>query len=233
MESTQNGACVEGLSGIALIRWVPAAVLLLWLVLTAIAFTSIYEDGHPYEVASRWIYRNVEPGAKILEGHWDDTLPITLPGVPPVRYQREGREWELGLYEADSPEKLARVSSQLARGDYIVFPTQRLHGSLMRVPEEFPQTNALYQLLFSGQLGYQLAYTYKKEPALLGIVFDDDLADESLSVYDHPKVTIFRNVERFTAAEIRRRIENVREFAPLPSRDEIMRVDGSGNQERG
>ena len=211
----------------AVLRWAPALVLLLWMLFTARAFISIYDGKHSYEVASRWIFKNIEPGARILQGHLDDTLPVHLPDTQPVRYQREGRQWELGLYEPDSPEKLKRLASQLSEGDYIIFPTQRLHGSLMKVPEEYPLTYRFYQLLFAEQLGYELVFTYKKEPSLFGFTFDDDLADESLSVYDHPKVTIFRNTGRLSADEIQKRIKDPQHLGSGLSREQIMRTDVS------
>lgn len=205
--------------------WLPALLLVAWMLVTANAFTLLYDGTHSYEAASRWIFKNIPHGSRILQGHWDDTLPVYIPGTAPVEYQREEPQWELGLYEPDSTTKLERLASQVSIGDYIIFPTQRLHGSLMRVPEEYPLTYRFYQLLFGGHLGYKLVFTYKKESSLFGFVFDDDLADESLSVYDHPKVTIFRNIEHLSPDEIQARINQPQRFGTLLTREQIMRID--------
>ena len=53
------------------------------------------------------------------------------------------------------------------------------------------------------KLGFKLIKTFKNRPSFLGFTFNDDLADESFSVYDHPKATIFENVERFSDQALR------------------------------
>ncbi len=208
--------------------WALIALCLAWSVTYGFSYLRIVSEPHAYEQASRWMYRHIPPGSRILNVHWDDHLPITLPGLSPERfhYQVEGRQWELPLYEPESPNKLGNVSAQLADADYLVFPTARIPGSIPRRPDEYPQTLALIQLLFSEKLGYHIVHVTKVNPGIGAWEFPDSLADESISVYDHPAAIIFSNVERLSAQQIEERVQSADAFGPLLSREEILDIQG-------
>jgi hypothetical protein len=116
----------------------------------------------------------------------------------------------------------------MAKADYIIFPTARIADSIPRIPEEYPRTTALIQLLWAEKLGFTLEKTFKDRPTFLGITFNDDLADESFSVYDHPKVVIFKNTERLSDEQMLERIVNAEAYQPLPTMDEILLMDEGG-----
>ena len=59
-------------------------------------------------------------------------------------------------------------------------------------------TTRYYEALFSGELGYERMPTFTSRPRLFGIEIDDDDADESFTVYDHPKVILFRKRADFS-----------------------------------
>lgn len=48
-----------------------------------------------------------------------------------------------------------------------------------------------YEQLFSGQLGFDLVKTFKVYPSLFGITINDDAAELSSRMNDHPRVYIF------------------------------------------
>ena len=188
----------------------------------ALSYISIYNRPHTAAGASQWIVRNVPEGSVILKEHWDEGLP-GLGG-----YSYNAPELELTVYDPDSPEKLRRIAGQLSRADYMVLFSNRLYGTIPRLPHRYPATSAYYRLLFSGALGYDLAHVESAQPELLGVGFVEDtfgrpgvpepaaldrypqpplalnlgFADESFSVYDHPKVLIFQNVGRLDADTI-------------------------------
>lgn len=211
-------------------------LVLAFALLQALGWLDIYQKPHVYREASEWIYKNVPRGARLLGVHWDDKLPLSLPGQSAFRYKFEGQENELALYEPDyldrehgllNSAKFSQVNRQLAAADYIVLPTQRLPGSLLRVPEEFPVTTATLRLLYAEKLGYQLIRTFKTRPGMSWLVQNDDTADESLSVYDHPKVTVFKNIGRLSPGEIEARIHAVSEYEALPDLRAVMLMDRS------
>ncbi len=209
-------------------RVLPAAVVIVASAIYVSAFVGIYRQPHSYVAASEWIFEHVPPGARLLGVHWDDKLPLSLPGRSPhlMRYQYEGPEHELVVYEPESPAKLDRMATQLANHDFIILPTARTYGSIPRLPGEFPDTTRLFSALFRGELGYGLVQSFKVRPTVGSHVFNDDLADESFSVYDHPKVLVFRNIGRLSHREIARRITAEGTDAPLLTRAEMLRWDG-------
>ncbi len=207
------------------LRNLPAIIVLGWTAFYAVAWERIYSVDHGYQLATRWIFQNIPEGSGILGVDWDDKVPLFLPGLDPRHYFYEGRPWELPLYGKDSTEKLDELVAKLTRANYIAFPTARTYGSIPRIPQEYPLTTNFLRMLFAGKLGYSLEQTIKVRPQFAGIVFDDDLADESLSVYDHPKVSIFKKVESLAPSELRRRILEPFEFTPLPTMEQMMRMN--------
>jgi len=49
-----------------------------------------------------------------------------------------------------------------------------------------------YDDLFAGRLGFDLIKTFKVYPSLLGVTIDDDRAELSSRMNDHPRVYIFK-----------------------------------------
>jgi hypothetical protein len=197
----------------------------------ATAFIQLYFMEHPYRIVSAWIYENVPAGSKIASPHWDDKVPVTLPGPgrsAPQVYKMEGREFELSVYEQDTPQNIQTLLRRMAASDYISFATPRTPDSIPRVEKEYPHTTAIIQLLWAEKLGFSLAKTVKNRPSFLGITFNDDLADESFSVYDHPKAVVFKNDEHLSAEELWSRMTRVEEYRPLPTMNEILLMDQGG-----
>src|ERR1700687_10497 len=177
---------------------------------TAFAYMSIYTQPHTVVTASEWVFRHVPSGSKILTQDWDEGFPFNLPGMNAGNYKVVA----FGYYEhPDSSGKIQRLSREVASSDYIIVQTKRLYGALTRAPERFPlNTNYFYEL-FAGDLGYTLIQEVAVRPSLFGIQFPDELADESLTVYDHPKVLIFQNTGHLDADAIAEKI-----LRGLPSR---------------
>ena len=208
----------------------PFAAILIALVLASTAFyalayiNGIYGSVHTGVRASEGLNRNAPYGAFILKEHWEESLP---------RLRSDFEFYDLPMYEDDRFAKTALIAEALADADYLVFFSNRLYGTIPRLPERYPVTTEYYRLLFSERLGYTLENVQTSYPTLFGVAFMDDTlgrpnlpappllqkhiaaplalnlgyADESFSVYDHPKVLIFRNTGRLDAAEILRRIE--------------------------
>src|SRR5450830_671844 len=160
-----------------------------------LAFAGIYTRSHSFVTASQWFHDSVPDGARILEEDWDEGFPFSFPGRLAERYKIV----TFPFYEPDSPEKMAKLARRLAQADWVVLQTKRLYGAVTRAPEKFPFTNRAFRLLFAGDLGYTLVREVASRPSLLGIQVPDELADESFTVYDHPKVLFFENTRRLSA----------------------------------
>jgi len=201
-----------------------------------VAYQAVYAGEHTAVQASRWIYDNLPRGSTLANEHWEEGFPVAVRSLSDQRQQldmgRFGyRQVPLNLYEADDERKLQHIASTLARTDYVLFFSNRLYGTIPRLPQRYPLTSRYYELLFAERLGFELVEVFSSYPSLLGVtLFDETLgdprlpeperhrdlqrtkspialnlgrADESFSVYDHPKILIFRKTTPLNEAQIR------------------------------
>jgi hypothetical protein len=210
------------LIGIGAIQWIRNKIIcrvtIVTCILVAIIFAqmllSIYTQPHSRITASEWIYTHIPSGSSVGTEHWDDSLPLNLPTHSNSMYT----VIELPLYDKDSAEKWKLISLKLQQIDYIVISSNRLYGSISSVPDRYPMTSAYYAKLFDGSLGFKKIAEFTSRPTIpfpiticihlpvfsygdiststncsgTGIQIIDDYVDESWTVYDHPKVTIFQ-----------------------------------------
>lgn len=158
-------------------------------------FMNIYLQKNTRISASQWIKENISKGSLLAVEHWDDPLPLT-----------EGYNYkflELPMYEPDnSQDKWQTVNNVLDQADYVILSSNRLYKPLQKLDDCekyrkcYPLTSQYYKDLFSGKLGFELVKEFRVCPGLdwmgIGLRICDDRADESFSVYDHPRVLIFR-----------------------------------------
>ena len=137
--------------------------------LYAMSFAAMYAVPHPANQAAEWLKANAPEGAVMLKEHWEEGLR----GLEIYQHR------ELPMYNADTPDKVARVATDLAEADYLHFYSSRLFGTIPRLPEDYPipynMTRAFYPLLFSGELGYELVHVEQKYPSLLGVSLVNDV----------------------------------------------------------
>ncbi|HSP93529.1 MAG TPA: DUF2298 domain-containing protein [Thermoanaerobaculia bacterium] len=198
------------------------AIVLAGTAVALLSFLTIYTRRHPVLRASEWFYENVPAGARVVTQHWDEGFPFPLPDRDPSRYQI----FQMPYYEPDTREKIAGICRELAAADYAVLPTKRVYGSVTLAPEKFPFTSRYFYELFGGDLGYTLVKDFASRPSLLGIEIPTELADESFSVYDHPKVLIFRNTGHLAAAEMEARVISGHPSRPLERVDLLLASSG-------
>lgn len=193
-----------------------------------LAYVTIYFRPHPATAMAAWIAANVPGGATIAKEHWEEGLPNL------GRY----RITELNLYDPDDVTKLRAMATTLATSDYLLFYSNRLYGTIPRLPDRYPMTTEYYHRLFGGQLGFTLVHAEARYPTLAGIALMDNtfvrpglpapaglerflpapridlgFADESYSVYDHPLVLLFKRTESLTPAQIEQQLAP---FLPPP-----------------
>jgi 4-amino-4-deoxy-L-arabinose transferase-like glycosyltransferase len=170
--------------------------IIIFSMLWPLAFTNIYLHQHPRIVASNWIFENLPINATVANEHWDDNLPFYS---PPGRLRME----TLSIYDSDNDAKIDKLSEQLSRTDYIFITSNRVYGSVMRLPELWNSTITYYTVLFNGELGYTLEKEFENYPSFAGLEINDDNAEESFTVYDHTKVLIYKNEKRLGKEEIK------------------------------
>ena len=191
-----------------------------------IAVFSIYLRPHTRLVSSRWIFANIPQGSTLANEHWDWGPPLRVDGHDPFGGMYNGLE--MRLYDEDTWDKRSQLFDWLDRADYIILGSNRLYASISRLPARYPLTTAYYRTLFAGELGFELVADFTSYPALGPFQFPDQEnpfplmeaayvrqaepikvhlppADEAFSVYDHPRVLIFRK----TADYSRQRVEEL------------------------
>jgi YYY domain-containing protein len=155
------------------------------------------------------------------ESTWDDGLPLRLDSYDPYGgiYQG-GLNFE--LYWEDTPEKIDRFVTTLNEADYVMISSSRQWGSIGRLPERYPMSNAYYRSLvgcpdgrsvewcynhaevgkFQGQLGFELFKIFQSNPIFGPFEFNDQPSEEAFTVYDHPKVLIFKKTESYDPNQV-------------------------------
>lgn len=184
-----------------------AALVLGGTLLYAQGFSTIYSREQTRIAASRWMYRELPQGSTLAVEHWDDLLPLGgVDGYTPYGDNGMFKSVEMRNYEADTPDKLNQMVANLTEADYIILSSNRLYDSIPRLPMRYPMTSRYYKLLFSGQLGFERVAEFTSYPTILGIQIPDQAAEESFSVFDHPRVQIFKKAASFDPVLVRQEL---------------------------
>lgn len=162
------------------------------------------------------------------ETSWDDGLPLRLSGYDPYAGIYNGDN-NLELFWEDNSEKLARLVSILSQADYIFITSNRVWGSAGRLPKHYPIVQNFYRSLLPcqdhipifncyaeaqasqvGDLGYKLVGSFISFPNLFGLSINDQYAEEAFTVYDHPKVMIFKRIKSLSPEDLASLLDNRR-----------------------
>ncbi|PJE58336.1 MAG: hypothetical protein COU81_01275 [Candidatus Portnoybacteria bacterium CG10_big_fil_rev_8_21_14_0_10_36_7] len=162
-----------------------------------LSFMHIYTKPNTRVLASEWIYKNIPADKNIAREHWDDGLPFG----GNIVY----KDFELPIYGMEDPLTKSQIYQTIQKTDYIIIASNRLYVPLQKIskncqkwnlPKERCSHNAnrYYQRLFNQKLGFKKVAEFENPPTLpfLNISINDQAADESFTVYDHPKVMIFK-----------------------------------------
>jgi YYY domain-containing protein len=158
------------------------------------------------------------------ESTWDDVLPYDVYGSNPFDYYNGVYRTDLNfeMYWDDNAAKLQRFETTLNQADYIFISSNRQWGSITRLPEHYPLTTKYYRELigcpddkeitwcysvakpgmFQGKLGFELVQIFQSDPNIGSIKFNTQFAEEAFTVYDHPKVLIFKKTDTFDSASV-------------------------------
>ncbi len=177
-------------------------------------FLAIYRRPLSRVTASRWIYQNIPAGSHLGNEHWDDPLPFSIDGHMSFKpsgmyYGLSSSDGMMQMYNEDTPEKREQLVQWLDEADYIILSSNRLYGSIPRLPMRYPMTTLYYKLVFEGKLGFKQAAKFTSFPTIFGLPFDDSGAEEAFSVYDHPVVYIFQKTPQYSEAQVRRYLDSV------------------------
>jgi hypothetical protein len=184
-----------------------SAVLVATTALYAVAFTHVYTEPNSRLAATDWLNEHVPSGATIANEHWDDPLPVGGLWIDPAATRSVPGAYRgvvVPVFDADDPTKLRKLYDSLSGADYYVLSSPRAWNTIGRLPDRFPLMTRFYRELFAGRLGFVRAEEFTSYPQLFGVELSDGGAEEAFSVYDHPRVMIFRRASALTFAEFER-----------------------------
>lgn len=152
------------------------------------------------------------------ETSWDDGLPLRMDGYDGFGgiYQSD---LNFEMYWDEDEAKRTRILDIVDRAEYIFITSSRQWGSLPRIPERFPLVIAYYRALIGcpegtsietcfihaqvgntrSEFGFELVKVFENAPRLGPWTTNDQGAEEAFTVYDHPKVLIFRKTADYDA----------------------------------
>ena len=211
-------------------RWLQVLPITLVLLFTAhysLSFMNVYQGQHPLNEISNWLELNARPGSKVVQEHWEEGIP----GVDGLLMHNRA-----DLYNGENKKKFDDLTALLAESEYFVLLSNRLYATIPRLPERYPLTSVFYEKLFSGELGYDMAFSNGRYVGGLGVDYYEDpfarldfgpperfqepsdglftagfgWADESFSVYEHPQTFIFFNKDRLSARQLNNKIGSSR-----------------------
>ena len=181
--------------------------------LYALAYMNVFRQPDARLAASKWLLRHVPADAAILVEPSQNTPPMgTYLSAPDfnrdhVRWaDRNGhgerhdyyRLFTIDMYRfvynpgRSDQTRSDYIAARLGLADYIVIDDtfvqfyQHLPESAHRVAKQY------YADLFAGRLGFRLVETFKVYPSILGVVINDDAAEMTFRLFDHPRVLIFQ-----------------------------------------
>ncbi|MEO6508847.1 MAG: hypothetical protein ABIO02_02745, partial [Patescibacteria group bacterium] len=197
------------------------AFFVLLTILPGIAFTSIYRKNDIRFTASDWIYKHIPADSVILS---ETANVVDLPMLPPTQINRAVNVpayhvISFNSYDVDeNPELVETLKTSLKEADYIIVPSRRvfanhtclqksIHTFLLKsvkcpyLSEKYPILNDYYEKLFADKLGFVKVKEFSGDPSInFGPViwkFQDEIAEETWSVFDHPTIRIYKKVRSF------------------------------------
>jgi len=172
--------------------------LFIILLIYPISFISIYLKDHTRVTASKWIYQNIKAGSTLATEYWDDSLPLFLKeySIDDYKYQI------LAVANPDNQEKISIIKDQLIKSDYIILSSNRFYLPIPKNKNIYPLISKYYQSLFDGSLGFKKVAEFSSYPSFPPFkkplfILNDTKAEEAFTVYDHPKVIIFKKTSNF------------------------------------
>jgi 4-amino-4-deoxy-L-arabinose transferase-like glycosyltransferase len=185
--------------------------------LYAAAYMNVFIKPDARLAASRWLVQRVPQGSRILVEHSHNIPPMGSYFTAPdfnknyvLWGNRDGHAerhdyyhlFTLDVYRflynpgVTDETRSEYIASRLPLADYIVMDDtfvqfyQHLPESTHRVPKQY------YADLFAGRLGFRLVRTFKVYPSLFGVDINDDDAELSFRLFDHPRVFVFQRTAR-------------------------------------
>lgn len=199
---------------------VAATIVVAATVLYAAAYMNVFIKPDARLTAAEYLRRRVPEGSRILVEPSHNIPPTGSYLTNPSFYidyvlwgpERERHDY-YRLYSLDtyrylydprpSPaEKKAYIERRLALVDYIVIDDTFVQFYAHLPASEHGVVKQYYEELFAGRLGFELMRSFKVYPKLGRVEINDDAAELSFRLFDHPRVFVFARQGRRSGAGV-------------------------------
>jgi 4-amino-4-deoxy-L-arabinose transferase-like glycosyltransferase len=192
-----------------------ATVTILTTGLYAAAYMHVFIAPDARLAASNYVLHRVPPGASVMIEPSQNMVPFgeyldrpdfdreyllrssERDGIRDDYYHFVALDTYVYLYDRNLSDaaKRAYIASRLAQVDYIVMDDTYLQFYEHLPADKHAAVKQYYDDLFAGRLGFELVKSFKTYPSLFGVKIDDDAAELSFRLFDHPRVFFFRRTQ--------------------------------------
>lgn len=164
------------------------ALSLFW----ASAFFTIYTRLDTRIAAANWMKDNIPSDAKVLTEDMDS-------GFMPIKaYFTQLKQFNFyDLDGSDAKTQNEQLKKEIIASDYFVVLSRHVYENRLANQNKFPNGAAFYNKLFDKTLGFELIYQSPNNFSFFGIEIDDSNSDLSFQNFDHPRLLIFKKVNKF------------------------------------
>jgi hypothetical protein len=195
-----------------LLGWTVAGLTVVTTALYAVAYLKVFTAPDSRLAAANYMMRRVPAGTPVLVEPSQNMVPFgsyldatdfsrdyMLRGEFAARddyYRLISLDTYVYLYgrHASEDEKRNYIASRLSQANYIVMDDTFLQFYQHLPMSEHAAVKTYYDDLFAGRLGFELMRTFKVYPSVFGVQINDDAAELTFRLFDHPRVFIFRRV---------------------------------------
>jgi hypothetical protein len=176
----------------------------------AAAYMNVFRQPDSRVAAARYLRETLPYGTRVLVEPSQNIPPIGSYYYAPSFYRdyvvwgrnEERFDW-LRLYGLDTyrylydrrptqAQKQSYITSRLAQVDWIVMDDTYVQWYDHLPQADYGVVKQYYRDLFAGRLGFELDRTFKVYPSLFGYEINDDGAEFSFRLFDHPRVFVFK-----------------------------------------
>ncbi len=153
-------------------------IVVIFVVTPGIFYLSVYQKPDVRFQATEWINENIPPNSYVLS---ETANVIDIP----LANKKNLNIISFNFYDLDGSLQLENeLKEHLEKADYIFIPSRRIFANLNN---EYPLSNRYYEKLFSGELGF-------KKVAEFSAGLNDEGAEETWTVFDHPVIRIYKRI---------------------------------------
>lgn len=154
-----------------------------------VMFFHVYQTRHTSLVARDWIAQNIPAHSVIVREAWNSVIHFDTAPLQNMQYGFI----TINLYtQPDTKEKFEQQKTILRNAHYFISESPKVKNTINRLPMAYPFTNQLYKELKDGSLGFTQVAQFTSYPQLGSFELNDEHTEETFTVFDHPKITIFK-----------------------------------------